>query len=117
MAFYDKEEALVLIGIAALVLALSGPASAQDYTQPDIVRGLCQKDGCDEFRVLSAVPVTSTARVWFIMPISLSPDKAKVFWRGSPDGGRRCRRASAAFLTVSWSRSLALITQGAPVQS
>src|SRR3954471_6868337 len=26
----------------------------------DIVRGLCQKDGCDEFRVLSAEPVTST---------------------------------------------------------
>src|SRR3954463_4260048 len=24
------------------------------------VRGLCQKDGCDEFRVLSADPVTST---------------------------------------------------------
>src|SRR3954463_13077303 len=55
---------LVLIRIAALALALTGPAAAQDYNQPDIVRGLCQKDGqkdgCDEFRVLSAEPVTST---------------------------------------------------------
>ena len=50
----------MLIRIAALALALIGPAAAQDYNQPDIVRGLCQKDGCDEFRVLSAEPVTST---------------------------------------------------------
>jgi hypothetical protein len=50
----------VLIRSAALALALAGPAAAQDYHQPDIVRGLCQKDGCDEFRVLSAEPVTST---------------------------------------------------------
>ena len=50
----------MLIRIAALALALTGPAAAQDYNQPDIVRGLCQKDGCDEFRVLSAEPVTST---------------------------------------------------------
>src|SRR5215203_3587680 len=55
-----KEETFVLIRIAALALALTGPATAQDYNQPDIVRGLCQKDGCDEFRVLSAEPVTST---------------------------------------------------------
>ena len=44
----------MLIRLAALLLALAGPAAAQDYNQPDIVRGLCQKDGCDEFRVLSA---------------------------------------------------------------
>src|SRR5215212_1031197 len=57
------------------------------------------------------------ARVWFIMPISPSPYKARIFWRGSSDGGRRWRRASAAPLTASSSRSLALITQGAPLQS
>ena len=50
----------MLIRSAALALALAGPAAAQDYNQPDIVRGLCQKNGCDEFRVLSAEPVTST---------------------------------------------------------
>jgi hypothetical protein len=50
----------VLFRLVALALVLAGPAAAQDYNQPDIVRGLCQKDGCDEFRVLSAEPVTST---------------------------------------------------------
>jgi hypothetical protein len=50
----------VLFRLVALALVLTGPAAAQDYNQPDIVRGLCQKDGCDEFRVLSAEPVTST---------------------------------------------------------
>src|SRR5829696_769373 len=55
-----KEETFVLIRSVALALALVGPAAAQDYHQPDIVRGLCQKHGCDEFRVLSAEPVTST---------------------------------------------------------
>ena len=50
----------MLIRLAALAIALAGPAAAQDYNQPEIVRGLCQKDGCDEFRVLSADPVTST---------------------------------------------------------
>src|SRR3954471_5001714 len=57
---HPTKETFVLIRLAALLLALAGPAAAQDYNQPDIVRGLCQKDGCDEFRVLSAEPVTST---------------------------------------------------------
>src|SRR5205085_12610211 len=55
-----EKEALVLFRLVALALVLTGPAAAQDYNQSDIVRGLCQKDGCDEFRVLSAEPVTST---------------------------------------------------------
>ena len=39
--------------VAALVL-LAAPALAQEYKRPDLVRGLCQKDGCDEFSVLKA---------------------------------------------------------------
>jgi len=27
---------------------------AQDYNRQDIVRGLCQSDGCDEFTILAA---------------------------------------------------------------
>src|SRR4051794_31091409 len=57
---HPTKEAPVLFRFVALALVLAGPAAAQDYNQPDIVRGLCQKDGCDEFRVLSAEPVTST---------------------------------------------------------
>jgi hypothetical protein len=40
--------------VAASLLTLATPAVAQDYTRPEIVRGLCQKDGCDEFTVLKA---------------------------------------------------------------
>jgi hypothetical protein len=57
---HPTKETFVLFRLVALALVLTGPAAAQDYNQPDIVRGLCQKDGCDEFRVLSAEPVTST---------------------------------------------------------
>src|SRR4051794_10843099 len=57
---HPTKETFVLFRLVALALVLTGPAAAQDYNQPDIVRGLCQKDGCDDFRVLSAEPVTST---------------------------------------------------------
>lgn len=40
----------VLVTAALLTVATS--ALAQDYNRPEIVRGLCQKDGCDEFSVL-----------------------------------------------------------------
>ena len=40
-----------ILAVAALVL-LAAPALAQDYNRPEIIRGLCQKDGCDEFSVL-----------------------------------------------------------------
>ena len=45
----------------ALTIALSSTsASAQDYNRQDIVRGLCQKDGCDEFTILAADRVKTT---------------------------------------------------------
>ena len=44
-----------------VVLALAtGPALAQDYNRQDIVRGLCQQDGCDEFTVLAADRLKAT---------------------------------------------------------
>jgi hypothetical protein len=49
------------IGRAALVvLALSTPALAQTYARTDIVRGLCQPDGCDEFAILGADQIAAT---------------------------------------------------------
>jgi hypothetical protein len=46
----------ILAASAALALTLLciAPASVQSQTRPEIIRGLCQKDGCDEFSVLSA---------------------------------------------------------------
>jgi len=40
--------------ISFLFAALASPALAQDYNRQDIVRGLCQPDGCDEFTILAA---------------------------------------------------------------
>jgi hypothetical protein len=40
--------------VAAALLVLASPALAQGYSRPEIIRGLCQKDGCDEFSVLGA---------------------------------------------------------------
>src|SRR3954447_9635966 len=41
-----------LVALAVTLFATS--ALAQDYNRQDIVRGLCQKDGCDEFTILTA---------------------------------------------------------------
>jgi hypothetical protein len=43
-----------------LVVVLSTPALAQTYDRSDIVRGLCQPDGCDEFAILGADRVATT---------------------------------------------------------
>src|SRR3954453_5956502 len=47
--------------LVALCLALSATSAlAQDYNRQDIVRGLCQKDGCDEFTILAADRLRTT---------------------------------------------------------
>jgi hypothetical protein len=38
--------------LPVLTLLVSGPAFAQSYERADLVRGLCRKDGCDEFSIL-----------------------------------------------------------------
>jgi hypothetical protein len=43
--------------LVALAFLLATPAFAQTYNRPDIIRGLCRPDGCDEFAVLAASPV------------------------------------------------------------
>src|SRR5215212_2562786 len=44
--------------LVALALVLATPAFAQTYNRPDIIRGLCRPDGCDEFAILAASPMT-----------------------------------------------------------
>jgi hypothetical protein len=47
--------------LLTLALALfTTSALAQDYNRQDLVRGLCQKDGCDEFTILAADRLTAT---------------------------------------------------------
>ncbi|QRM35505.1 hypothetical protein [Microvirga sp. VF16] len=46
--------------LVALALVLATPALAQTYNRPDIIRGLCRSDGCDEFAILAASPLTKT---------------------------------------------------------
>src|SRR5215211_7380313 len=44
-----------------LLLVLSATSAlAQDYNRQDLVRGLCQKDGCDEFTILAADRLRTT---------------------------------------------------------
>jgi hypothetical protein len=44
----------MLRSLIMLALVLATPALAQSYNRSDIVRGLCQPNGCDEFTVLRA---------------------------------------------------------------
>src|SRR5215212_8281858 len=47
--------------LLALVLVLSATSAlAQDYNRQDLVRGLCQKDGCDEFTIVAADRIKTT---------------------------------------------------------
>src|SRR5215217_3392983 len=40
--------------VASALTLSAASALAQDYNRQDLVRGLCQKDGCDEFTILAA---------------------------------------------------------------
>ena len=46
--------------LPALSLLVSGPAFARSYERADLVRGLCRKDGCDEFSILGRQAVSQT---------------------------------------------------------
>lgn len=47
--------------IAVALVLLAAPAVAQGYNRPDIVRGLCRKDGYDEFSLLAKEQVSKAA--------------------------------------------------------
>src|SRR5215203_4028140 len=46
--------------VASALTLSAASALAQDYNRQDLVRGLCQKDGCDEFTILAADRLTTT---------------------------------------------------------
>jgi hypothetical protein len=43
--------------IAGSAVLIAGSALAQGYSRADLVRGLCRKDGCDEFSIVAKEPV------------------------------------------------------------
>ncbi|WP_407522733.1 hypothetical protein [Methylobacterium oryzisoli] len=83
----------MFVRIAALLIVLTSPAIAQDYNRTELIRGLCQKDGCDEFQVLRAEPMlTGTTGV-------LKRTQVKTF-RASY-GGRVERETEAGYVYCS----------------
>jgi hypothetical protein len=48
--------------VALALLLAAGPAVAQTYNRRDLVRGLCRKDGCDEFSVVDKQPMTDNGQ-------------------------------------------------------
>jgi hypothetical protein len=67
--------------LVALALVTATPAFAQTYDRPDIIRGLCRPDGCDEFAILAAVPLVKGGEG------TLMQTRVKTFHAGS--SGRR----------------------------
>jgi hypothetical protein len=43
--------------VALAFAVLSSSAVAQDFNRPGLVRGLCQKDGCDDLEIISSQPI------------------------------------------------------------
>ena len=46
--------------IALSIVLAAGPGMAQSYSRADLVRGLCRKDGCDEFSIVEKQPVAQS---------------------------------------------------------
>ena len=83
--------------LPALFLGLAaGPALAQDYNRQDIVRGLCQPDGCDEFTILAA------DRVRTIEDGTLLKTRIQTFHASR--AGRQERRAEDGYVYCSPTR-------------
>ncbi|HEV7439552.1 MAG TPA: hypothetical protein VGN94_07990 [Methylobacterium sp.] len=51
---------ILIAGPAWVQGASAQTSSAQDHGRADLIRGLCQPDGCDEFSIVSVDPVRTT---------------------------------------------------------
>ncbi|WP_262267352.1 hypothetical protein [Microvirga yunnanensis] len=95
--------------LVALALVLATPAFAQTNSRPDIIRGLCRPDGCDEFAILAASPLTRTGEG------TLMQTRVKTFHASS--SGRRelseengyvyCSRTKPAIVAEKAGRTMA----------
>jgi hypothetical protein len=99
----------MLRSLVALALVLATPALAQTYARPEIIRGLCSPDGCDEFAILAASPLTMGGEG------TLRQTRVKTFHASS--SGRRelseengyvyCSRTKPAILAEKAGRTMA----------
>ena len=95
--------------LIVLALVLSAPALAQTYTRSDIVRGLCQPDGCDEFTVLRADRIAANDEG------TLLKTRVRTFHastagrqeRGEQDGYVFCSRTKPALMAERAGRTMA----------
>jgi hypothetical protein len=95
--------------VVALAFFVSTPALAQSYDRSDLIRGLCRPDGCDEFAILLASPLTKTGEG------TLMQTRVKTFHASS--AGRRelseengyvyCSRTKPAIVAEKGGRTMA----------
>jgi len=105
----DPQRLLMHRCLIALVFVLASPAFAQSYNRSDIVRGLCQPDGCDEFKILRADQVAATEEG------SLVKTRLRTFHasssgrkdRGEQDGYVFCSQTRPAIIAERDGRTMA----------
>ncbi len=95
--------------LTVLALVLSTPTLAQTYTRSDIVRGLCQPDGCDEFTILRAdrIATSDEGTLMKIRVRTFHASKAGRQERGKQDGYVYCSRTTPAIMAERDGRTMA----------
>jgi hypothetical protein len=95
--------------VVAFSLILSTPVLAQAYDRPDIIRGLCRPDGCDEFAILAASPVVKGGE-GTLMKTRVKTFHASASGRrelGEENGYVHCSRTKPAIVAEKGGRTMA----------
>jgi hypothetical protein len=95
--------------LTVLALVLSAPALAQTSTRSDIVRGLCQPDGCDEFTILRADRIAASDEGTLLKTRvrTFHASRAGRQERGEQDGYVFCSRTRPALIAERAGRTMA----------
>jgi hypothetical protein len=99
----------MLRSLIMLALVLSTPALAQSYNRSDIVRGLCQPNGCDEFTVLRADRIAASDEGTLLKTRvrTFHASSAGRQERGEQDGYVYCSRTRPALIAEREGRTMA----------
>ncbi len=95
--------------VVALSLVLSTPVLARSYDRPDIIRGLCRPDGCDEFAIL-AVSSLAKRGEGTLMKTRVKTFHASASGRrelGEENGYVHCSRTKPAIVAEKGGRTMA----------